>query len=463
MQYQWYYPRKDVSNAPSLAKAWAYFEHVTLPRHFTGENSAGTVMRRAEPGEKEDETELYQPLTTRQHNLIEFGIGIDLYFSTVRMFCAMFLLAGLVSTSNIYYFYSDEYSGEGGSRRWALEGSAVCTDRSWARCANCKEEQFRGESGSRFAKAPGDIVLVERNNCDIELEHGMVDWAVWFFFLLFIFAMSKYLRAREIRFDEDKLTASDYSVVIKNPPPDAYDPEEWRDYFAQFAEKQVTVVTIHLNNELMLRKLYLRRIYRDSLCRLLPKGLDLDDEDIARAAVDAHIRERDAEPRGCLGCLVEYIVLRPLRIIGMFLPAEILVDRVFTLTEEIKELQKESYDVSKVYVTFETEEGQRAALTALSASKLDIIMNNTHNAPQSAVFKGRVLNVGEPTEPSAVRWLDQSATRLYRTLATTTTLLVTIGVIALAAFLEDLTRQAYGPRLSGPLVSLFNAVIPIGE
>lgn len=240
--------------------------------------------------------------------------------------------------------------------------------------------------------------------------------------------------------------------MIKNPSPDIYDPEEYRDFFSQFAEKQVTVVTIHLNNELMLQKLYLRRIYRDNLRRLLPKGTILDDEDAARAAVDVHVRERDAEPKGCLGCLVENTVIRALRLIGIFLPAETLVDNVFRLTEEIKELQKEHYEVSKVYVSFETEEGQRAALTALSASKMDIVMNNTHNVPPSAVFHGRVLNVSEPYEPNAVRWLDQSATRSYRTLARVATLIVTIGLIALAAFLEQLARKAYGPRASGVLV-----------
>jgi hypothetical protein len=108
IQRKWYFPRLGKPNAPSLSKvsyththtsrrrfihfsrsplsslvlaqAWAYYEHITLPRHFVGENTAEHVMRLAEPGEKED-TELYSPIRTPQSSLIEWGIGLDLYFS----------------------------------------------------------------------------------------------------------------------------------------------------------------------------------------------------------------------------------------------------------------------------------------------------------------------------------------------------------------------------------------------
>lgn len=449
-QSSWYFPRKDIPGAPSLSKAWAYYEHVTLPRHFVGEATTGEVKRRAEPGEKEHETELYKPLLTGQSHLIEFGIGTDLYFQTCAMLCIMFLLAGLANITNIHY-YAQKYSGEK-NRGWALEGSAVCTLEYWAVCDDCPEEMFQGEAAKRLAEAEDGTILVQRNACRFGLEQGIINWATWLFFFVFLAGMSMYLRAREIRFDEDKLTSSDYSVLVKNPPADALDPEEWRDFFEQFSEKQVTVVTIHLNNEEMLKKLYMRRVHRDNLRRLLPKGTDLDDEDAVRVAVDTHVRERDAEPKGCFGLLLEYAVFKLLRKFGMMLEAEQLVEMVYDLTFEIKQLQTETYRASKVFVTFETEEGMRSALSALSASKMDIWQNNTHNIPPSAVFKGRVLYVKEPTEPNAIRWLDMSTPKKYRQVAVFATLGVTAALIALAAFLEDETRRALGPRYSGVLV-----------
>ena len=224
---------------------------------------------------------------------------------------------------------------------------------------------------------------------------------------------------------------------------------------------QVTVVSIHLNNEHMLNKLVQRRQRRDILRRMLPKGTDMEDESAVRLAVDTHIRERDDGEKGCLGMLLDCIVFWPLKKLGVVQEAETLLEKIHSLTKEIRELQKETYEVSKVYVTFETEEGQRAALAALSASKIDVIMNNMEKAPPGTVFHGRVLRIVEPTEPNAVRWTDLSATKLYRTVSFTVTLGITVALIALAAVLEDRTRQEMGPRWSGPLVSIFNAVIPL--
>lgn len=457
--YKWYFPRKDIPGAPSLQKAWAYFEHVTLPRHFTGEKSAGAVLRRAEPGEQGD-TELYHAMRTSQANLIEFGTGIDLYFQTCALLCLMFFLAGLVNIPNIYY-YAANYSGEK-HRGWALEGSAVCTQTYWAVCEDCATDQVElDEVADRVAVAADGTVLVLRNDCEVGLEQGIVNWATWIFFFFFLTGISLYLQARETRFDQDKLTAGDYSVMVKNPPPDATDPDKWRDYFEQFAEKQVTLVTVHLNNEEMLKKLMERRKKRDLLRRMLKKGTNMDDENALRVAVDDHIRERDLEPKGCFGSFLECTVFWPLKMIGLIHAAETLLEKVNSLTEEIKEFQKRRYEVSKVFVTFETEEGQRAAMAALSVRRIDISMNNVEKAPPCAVFHDRVLRVVQPTEPSAVRFMDQSTTKLYRSVSVFLTFGVTIALISLAAFLEDITRQKWGPQYSGPLVSIFNGIIPL--
>lgn len=96
-KFLWYFPRRDAKNGPSLSKAYAYYEHITLPRRFVGEHqNADHVLRRAEPGETEGTTELYKALCTPEFALIEFGVGIDLYFSTVKLFAFLLLCAGLI-------------------------------------------------------------------------------------------------------------------------------------------------------------------------------------------------------------------------------------------------------------------------------------------------------------------------------------------------------------------------------
>jgi hypothetical protein len=257
-----------------------------------------------------------------------------------------------------------------------------------------------------------------------------------------------------------RLTSTDYSIVVKNPPPEAYDPDEWRDFFAQFADKQVTAVTVALDNDTLLRKLIARRIHRNNLRRMLPKGTDLDDEDLVRSAVAQLVLEMESEPKGCILRLLKCTVFPALNLINMLLPPQTLVDKTFKLTEEIKELEKEKYNVSTVFVTFETEEGQRAALAALSVSKVDIMISSKANSAPSAIFHDRVLKVEEPTEPSAVRWLDLSASSFRKILIRVINLAITLSMVFVAGYFVNQTRENLGPALSGPLISIFNAIIP---
>jgi len=72
-----------------------------------------------------------------------------------------------------------------------------------------------------------------------------VNFATLIFLIIAFGLMALYQRQREICFDEDKSTSTDYSVKVSNPPPDA-DPDKWHNFFEQFASKQVTFVTVAL-------------------------------------------------------------------------------------------------------------------------------------------------------------------------------------------------------------------------
>jgi hypothetical protein len=252
--------------------------------------------------------------------------------------------------------------------------------------------------------------------------------------------------------------------LVKNPPPDAFDPDEWKNFFSQFATKQVTAVTIALNNDELLRKLLDRRRHKDNLRRMLPRGTDMENEDIVRTAVARLIQEQEAEPKGCCySCIEKYIFPILSLLYGNLLPVNVICDRIFTLEEEIKELQKQKYKVAKVFVTFETEEGQRNALAALTVGRIDARMNNTGKIPASAVFRGEVLKVGEPTESNAVRWLDLGASPARRIIPRIVNFILTVGIIALCGFIVARARAnpKLGPSAAGPLVTIFNSTVPV--
>ena len=247
---------------------------------------------------------------------------------------------------------------------------------------------------------------------------------------------------------------------MRNPPSDAYNPDDWRDFFSQFAEKQVTGVTVALDNHMLVRKLVERRVHMRNLRLALPKGVPLEDETAVREAVARIVLERQSEPQGCLVQCFNCLVLPILNYFNMLLPVEKLADKVFTLREDITELQKAKYDVVTVFVTFETEEGQRAALSAMSTGKLAAMLNNTSAVTPSIVFQGRVLRVREPTEPSSVRWLDLGASTFRKVAGRLFNLAITLLLVSAAGWVVGSIRRKKA-WIAGPAVSVFNSIIPL--
>jgi hypothetical protein len=162
-------------------------------------------LRLAEPGEKED-TELYNPLRTPQSSLIEWGIGIDLYFSSLRIMAGFLFIAGLINLPNMLFYASDDYSPEGkDDLSFSLKTSMICTTFEWVVCEDCLAIEWdSNEEKNRFGTS-GNTTLVLKNGCDGgQFEQGIVNWATLLLLIIGVSLMSVYLRAREVRFDEDK-------------------------------------------------------------------------------------------------------------------------------------------------------------------------------------------------------------------------------------------------------------------
>lgn len=465
-QFAWYFPGKDNPNGPSLSKAWAFYEHVTLPRHYVGDGSADTVLRRAEPGEYQAETELYDWIKLKQAHLIEWGTGVDLYFISLRFFAVLMLVCGIINIPAIMYYASDEYNNNSTlDYSLALRGSAVCNSTAWVVCTDCTKDQWAADL-TRFAIAEyggNETFLVKRNLCAGASEKiGYINFVTAIVVIVAVGIFSLYLNAREVRFDEDKATTTDYSVVVHNPPPDAIDPEEWRSFFSQFATDgdQVTVVTVALNNQVMVRKLVIRRIFMNQLMAKLVDDVDFEDETAVYNAIVKYNQEKAAQQPNCISRLLDWVIIPLCNLINLLLPPEELVKKIKKLTEEIKELQEKKYDATSVFVTFETEEGQRTALHALQVGLIDLKMNRTSAVPPECLFQGRVLDVQQPTDPTSVRWMDLAYTFWEKLIRRGILLGITVGMIAVAGFLIQAARVRYGPSIAGFLTTTFNSIIP---
>ena len=147
-----------------------------------------------------------------------------------------------------------------------LAASAVCTDTTWVPCPRC--------AGLSRAELPLDrlayrevpelginITYALRNNCEgATLEAGFGHFGNFLLILVSLFCFNRYLQYMEKIYDEDEQTAQSYTIVVKNPPPDATDPEEWRNFFIKnLGVAHVVAVTVGVDNDDLVKKVVERR------------------------------------------------------------------------------------------------------------------------------------------------------------------------------------------------------------
>eukprot|EP00557_Chaetoceros_sp_GSL56_P013206 CAMPEP_0176482786 /NCGR_PEP_ID=MMETSP0200_2-20121128/3563_1 /TAXON_ID=947934 /ORGANISM="Chaetoceros sp., Strain GSL56" /LENGTH=1152 /DNA_ID=CAMNT_0017879129 /DNA_START=57 /DNA_END=3516 /DNA_ORIENTATION=+ len=480
---------------PSIAKAWAYFEHITLPRRKyipkdqrnmdsplsnTSNNSQRSTnmafqksssslhkiktkvfkgnrkMDIAVPGENKYETKLYHPITTPLSQMGDFGLGVGLYFSTLRAIMILMLLAGIMNIPNFMYFASDEYSKGQVGVQWFLKGSAVCNVHEWVPCPECTERQFRnaeerlqvvqGETTSVGFGEMYEMTFALKNNCDGAIFRvGMVNFGTTLLILVGMIVMRFYLEKMEVKFDEDEQTAQDYSIVVRNPPHDAVSPEEWRDFFmTNFHGSHVTCCTVGVDNDDLLHALVARRELLQTLEDSLPNETDFSIENLAKIAQRMELERNRFQKltSKVFGGVVEKY------------------QKMLHLNSKIVELSQTSYPASSVFVTFENEHTQRLVLEKMTVALVDAKRQNKNalSDPNLLFRCSHVCFVEEPAEPSTIRWQDQHVTNTELAIKFITTGFV-LGLLAVSFFVIGALHDI-NATFSAFAISISNAIFP---
>ena len=206
-------------------------------------------MNRADPGAT-GETRLYNPWTTPILQLGDWGIGVGIYFATLRFLAILMFLAGLLNTPRIRFYGSDEYRGGDDLEEGVPGGSAVCTLQQWRPCPTCDHRDFEDDRKLSVTlintTTPTTTIFYLQNLCDgTTMKNGMIHFATWFFLMAGILVMRWHLTCQmEPKLDDDEQTAQDYSIVVTNPPHDARSPTEWKEFFESNFDCQVRAVTV---------------------------------------------------------------------------------------------------------------------------------------------------------------------------------------------------------------------------
>jgi hypothetical protein len=460
-KYQWYFPREhgDVKN---LDRAWAYFEHSALPRRYMDEDEssdlvdAGSTLdrkgenrnsKRADYGVHDRRTKLYDVFNTPESELAEFGLGVGIYFWTLRVLAVITFVAGIINVPNMVYFASSEYTG---SAQWTQTsigavGSALCTDTRWVACPTCTMSQWERRSKlSTFDRiATGDgLMFILKNNCSITFKQGLVSWISLMFVCVSVYVMGWVSKRKERRFDESQQTAADYSIEVANPPKNAVDPDEWNNFFSQFDDSHVTMVTVAFENKSLIRALVQRRMLIREMEYLIKPGIAFDEKNL-----DEMVSECSHLTWWKKWILWKY-------------DGPVLLDKIRKQEDLAKTRASKSASASKVFVTFETEQAQRNVLKALSISRLNFWLGNALALPKACAFRGNhVLWVREPAEPTSVRWQDLDQPLFTRIIRVSLSFAVTLVIIACGATLITRARRrsAFAAAMT---INIINQVTP---
>ena len=217
----------------------------------------------------------------------------------------------------------------------------------------------------------------------------MLSIATLCFVLAAIGVLNFYLKRKVNDFDLAEQTANDYSIVVLNPPEDAFDVNEWKEFFESAAEDvHVTLCSVILDNHELINALMKRRQLLLKIQNRLPFGVKFEFDE-----VDKFI-DKCVEP----SWITKKLLFQK--------SSKEIQKEIEQLRKDIAKFSKKDYKVSSVYITLETEEVQRTLLTKLDTSIFRAVNQRIpSDYPQECLFRKKLLlRVEEPDEPESIRW-----------------------------------------------------------
>jgi hypothetical protein len=190
-------------------------------------------------------------------------------------------------------------------------------------------------------------------------------------------------------------TLQDYSVVVKNPPKDADNPDEWYEFFSKFGN--VRLVTVLKENASLSDVL---------LMRLLESRKKLE----VQQSKYLHVKHlsRNQTRRN---------------------------SRILLLDAELEAMYKRQFDVIRVYVTFDLEDHQRVCLEEFEPPNIQLLCPQRGIAHKAIFREGVVLAVGESPEFDNIYWQNLEVDDMSRRLRWISTSLMTIALLVACYYL----------------------------
>ncbi|EGZ08697.1 hypothetical protein PHYSODRAFT_352675 [Phytophthora sojae] len=405
-------------DGPSVAVAQQWLRDVILP-HRVRDKEAGGAFRLVDMGEDSAESELFPVWGTSLDELSAFGIGLGLYFRMLLQLSVLLFVLAAVSTPSIVYFASAAYSGALGARSldFRILGTAACT-----------REVDAIDTGAALY----EVRNVTVNDCPLVMRQLHVDMVGLLILAVYCIAVAAMQTRDKARLDALEQTASDYSVVVKDPNANAWDPDEWERFFAQFG--RVKFVTVCVDNKRLLSALAKKRYMEEML-----KMESADAEEVRQALENAADPTKAAPKQTLLRRLRQSSGLGGYDVTYWNTKLNELRRRICTM------LSEDSYRVWSVFVMFETEEAQRRCLRETRMGLFSTQFDWTNRGLAKRLrFRGtNILHVEQAVEPSSVRWNSAGVLWRWRMLQQALTISIVGGMMAAVYFLTLWLKETY--------------------
>jgi hypothetical protein len=422
--------------APSVAKALEYYE--TTLAHRIVDPGQKTGFRLANEGELFDDVtnepaELYQFFGTPASAMDEFGIGVALYFKSLK---GIFMVITACAFINLIAIRANQDFNPTDGEISALE----------AQYNNGKSWDSNGVEVTGTSTAlEGSVYGADRNDLSFN-KQVLAD--IFISCVICIFLCYSVWKEKKIvdRIDENQQTNQDYTIVVKHPPQthltgdkagNEITCEDYKNFFSKFGD--VACVTVARRNGSLLRAIADREVYLQKLHKW-----------------HLHVK---FHPSTSISSKAIFAPLMRMMEVEAYEDEDYLNSQLKRLDDKIAKMTEPGnyYKPWMVFVTFNRQHDQVNCLRKCFRSELAKLCGSQPG--HEAYFNGSVLDIKEAHEPTDVIYEHSDASILHK--YTTWAFSGMMCVILMVVDYYIINALLQGGGIAGPImITIFNVGLP---
>lgn len=389
----------------NLAVAKMHFEMMLPKRVIDKHQPSG--YRRALPGETRsaggEACEFYKVTEADELQMNEFGIGVSLYFKTLKLlFIVMFLCAFI---------------------------SLVAIQRNTKHTPDDAGDYL---IGSAYGATRDDLKFQYQGASDI---------AVTFILVLLFLCAGTIQKYSSDAIDEAILTSNDYSVCVVNPPEQYAKADDYYDYFSRFGD--VVLITVAKNNGELIRELGLKKSLEERL--VAQKSYKHKAEEEGQEYVD----------QDKIGCLQSFIQST----MGYLPTLGLVTQQLEECKNKIESLKHSDFKPWRVYCTYANEVDADKCLSETAISLWEKWFGVHIESP--AHFRDKALFIARAHEPNDVSYENSDYAWKEIWIRLVISYLSVSAMMVVVFFIVDAMAADGGSGAGVALfISIINSIIP---